>query len=65
MLGTGVQGKTLGIVGMGRIGRAVARRALASGMRVRVHRPRAGPRPAASTPSSSRGSTICCREPTS
>jgi len=34
MLGTGVQGKTLGIVGMGRIGRAVARRALASGMRV-------------------------------
>jgi len=34
MLGTGVQGKTLGVVGMGRIGRAVARRALASGMLV-------------------------------
>ena len=34
MLGTGLQGKTLGIIGMGRIGRAVARRALAFGMRV-------------------------------
>ena len=34
LLGTGLQGKTLGIVGFGRIGRAVARRALASGMRV-------------------------------
>ena len=34
MLGVGLQGKTLGIVGMGRIGRAVARRAAAFGMRV-------------------------------
>lgn len=34
LLGTGIQGKRLGIVGYGRIGRAVARRALASGMEV-------------------------------
>ncbi len=36
-LGTGLQGKTLGIVGMGRIGRAVARRAAAFGLTVRCH----------------------------
>jgi len=36
-LGVGLQGKTLGIVGMGRIGRAVARRALAFGLTVRCH----------------------------
>jgi len=35
LLGTGLQGKTLGIVGMGRIGRAVAARAAGFGMRVR------------------------------
>jgi glyoxylate reductase len=34
MLGTGLQGKQLGVVGMGRIGRAVAARAGAFGMRV-------------------------------
>jgi glyoxylate reductase len=34
MLGVGLQGKALGIVGMGRIGRAVARRAQGFGMRV-------------------------------
>jgi glyoxylate reductase len=34
MLGTGLQGKTLGIIGLGRIGRAVARRAAAFGMDV-------------------------------
>jgi glyoxylate reductase len=34
MLGTGLQGKTLGIVGLGQIGQAVARRALAFGMRI-------------------------------
>ncbi len=38
MLGQGVSGRTLGIVGMGRIGRAVARRAQAGfGMRVVFH----------------------------
>jgi glyoxylate reductase len=39
MLGVGLQGKTLGIVGMGRIGRAVARRAPAFGMTVRFADP--------------------------
>ncbi len=34
LLGSGLQGKTLGIVGFGRIGRAVARRALAFGVGV-------------------------------
>ena len=33
-LGTGIFGKTLGIIGMGRIGRAFARRAIASGMKI-------------------------------
>ena len=37
MLGTRVSGKTLGIVGFGRIGRAVARRAQGFGMRVLFH----------------------------
>ena len=34
MLGTGLQGKTLGIVGLGAIGSATARRARAFGMRI-------------------------------
>jgi glyoxylate reductase len=34
LLGAGLQGRRIGIVGYGRIGRAVARRALASGMEV-------------------------------
>jgi glyoxylate reductase len=34
MLGAGLQDKTLGIVGLGQIGQAVARRALAFGMRI-------------------------------
>jgi glyoxylate reductase len=39
LLGSGLQGKTLGIVGMGRIGRAVAQRALPFGMCVAAHDP--------------------------
>ena len=34
MLGTGIQGKTLGIVGLGKIGQATARRARAFGMEI-------------------------------
>ncbi len=37
LLGVGLQGKTLGIIGMGRIGRAVARRAAGFGMWVCYH----------------------------
>jgi glyoxylate reductase len=40
MLGAGLQGKQLGVVGFGRIGRAVARRAAAFGMRVAVYAPK-------------------------
>lgn len=36
-LGIGISGKTLGIVGMGRIGRAVAHRAVAFGMNIVYH----------------------------
>ena len=36
-LGTSLYGKQLGILGMGRIGKAVARRALASGMTIAYH----------------------------
>jgi glyoxylate reductase len=44
MLGAGVQGRTLGIVGLGQIGRAVARRAAALGMRIAYAAPRRAPR---------------------
>ena len=43
MLGSGLAGKTLGIVGYGRIGREVARLAEAFGMRVDPHRRAAAP----------------------
>ncbi len=36
-LGTALFGKTLGIIGMGNIGQAIARRALASGMKIVYH----------------------------
>lgn len=46
LLGMELNGKTLGIVGMGRIGLAVARRAIGFGMRVVYHnRSRANPTP--------------------
>lgn len=40
MIGTDLRGKQMGIVGLGRIGRAVARRAVAFGMRVAHFSPR-------------------------
>jgi glyoxylate reductase len=43
MLGTGLQGKTLGVVGLGKIGSEVARLAEAFGMRV-VYTGRSGPK---------------------
>jgi glyoxylate reductase len=42
LLGTDLEGKTLGVVGMGRIGQAVARRSLGFGMRV-IYTRRSGP----------------------
>ncbi len=39
--GRGLEGKTCGIIGLGRIGREIARRAEAFGMAVRYHGPRA------------------------
>ncbi len=45
LLGAGVQGRQLGIVGFGRIGRAVARRALAFGMSVAYTGPEPKPDP--------------------
>lgn len=46
LLGTGLAGKTLGIIGYGRIGQAMARRALGFGMNV-VYASSTGARPAA------------------
>ena len=43
LLGEDVYGATLGIIGFGRIGRAVARRAVGFGMRILVHDPNFNP----------------------
>jgi glyoxylate reductase len=45
MLGVDVNGKTLGVVGMGRIGKAVARRGLGFGMRILYTRRTSGAEP--------------------
>jgi len=43
LLGSGLQGKTLGVVGLGAIGKAVARRARAFGMRIAYFEPQPVP----------------------
>ncbi len=43
LMGTGLAGKTLGIIGFGRIGRQVAKRAAAFDMRILVNQPRLTP----------------------
>jgi glyoxylate reductase len=43
LLGTGLQGKTLGVIGLGAIGRATARRARAFGMEIVYHGRRRAP----------------------
>jgi len=53
LLGRAVAGATLGVVGMGRIGQAVARRSLGFDMRVLYARP-SGPLPAEQVPPSAR-----------
>ena len=47
LLGMGLEGKTLGVLGMGKIGSAVARRALGFGMHVTYHNRTESPRAAA------------------
>lgn len=49
LLGRDLRGKNLGILGLGRIGRAVARRGEAFGMRVQYHT-RSGPKPVVNYP---------------
>jgi glyoxylate reductase len=59
MLGTGLEGKTLGVVGLGRIGREVARLAESFGMRV-VHSSRSGGLPLAELLAEADAVTIHC-----
>jgi len=59
MLGTGLEGKTLGVVGLGRIGREVARLAGCFGMRV-VHSSRSGGLPLAELLAEADAVTIHC-----
>ena len=61
MLGSELRGKQLGLVGVGRIGRAVAARAPAFGMKVAyTARSGAGPMPASATPRRRCRSIGCC-----
>ena len=63
--GTDIWGKTLGIIGLGRIGRAVARRARGFNMRVIYNsRVRARPRWKRNSPRNSSIATRCWRRPT-
>ena len=66
LLGGDVHGKTLGVVGFGRIGRAMARRALGFGMRV-IYQDAVPPMPPPSASSTPPAPTWrpCCASPTS
>ncbi len=57
LLGRAVAGATLGIVGMGRIGQAVARRAAGWDMRV-IYTRKSGPLPADQTPVGRAGNSV-------
>ena len=57
--------KVLGVLGFGRIGRQVARRALGLQMKVIAYDPFVGPTVSASSASRARRSTTCSRAPTS
>src|SRR6201992_1457239 len=58
MLGHRIGGKRLGIIGMGRIGQAVARRARAFGLQIHYHNRRPGPAPIADELGASYGESL-------
>jgi glyoxylate reductase len=62
LIGLGLTGRTLGVVGFGRIGQALARRAHAFGSRPRLRPPR--PRPPTPWRRAACRSTSCSRRPT-